>query len=200
MARTYTKTFGSTTGVFYWLTVKGGKPIRCSSCRNGIQVGDRFLYRHGVPGSLSRQWLCLVCGAGIDYKVAGRAHSQAKHSRRSGEPRIAINAERVINLLAAEGMMTRRQIGMALSLGSSLDRHMKHLLRADLVSKYRFDAQRVEWFLTPKGKALADAKGSGFPALAAAVPEPQTAPEPEPEPEAPVVQPRRGVIRLSGKR
>lgn len=192
--REYHLTYSYQTGVGYWLTVKQGRPTRCSNwriCGHRIQIGDRFLYRH-TP----RSHLCLDCAAGVEYKISERARVLIKQSRRAGEPRIAINAQRIINLLDREGWMTKQQIGMALSLGSSLDRHMKFLLRSDLASKRRIDSQRVEWFLTPKGKALADPDGVGFPALVAPAPEPQAAPEPL----AIMVPPRRGVIRLSGKR
>jgi DNA-binding MarR family transcriptional regulator len=181
------KTFGPHTSTSYWLTIKRGKPIRCSSCTGPILVGARFVYRHGIPNRLPREWLCLDCAAGVKYKVSDRIRIVDKQTRQARRnPSLA--AQRILNTLAHNGPLTKREIAHATSIGTkAVGRHLRVMLRNGLLDRAEIDPQRVEWSLTDTGQAQADDKATRLPA------------PPLLRYDAPPPEPRRGVIRLRGK-
>src|SRR6188768_2284550 len=100
MTKPYTKTYSAGTATTWWLTIKQSKPTRCSNlpCRRAIYVGDRFLYRHGVPGVLERSYFCLPCSAGIEYRISDRVNDVSIRP---------VNQQRILNALAIRGDATK---------------------------------------------------------------------------------------------
>lgn len=159
MTKPYTKTYSSGTAVAWWLTIKRGKPTRCTNkpCRRAINMGDRFLYRHGIPGVLATSSFCLACGAGIEYRISDRLNEAATRP---------INQQRILNVLAIRNDVTKPNLSRLLHIGvDTTAGHLKALERLALVERFPQPNRATEWRLTSEGEALADPANAGFPPL-----------------------------------
>jgi DNA-binding MarR family transcriptional regulator len=161
MTKPSSKTFSVGSATTWWLTIKRGLPTTCTNkaCKSPIHTGDRFLYQHGIAGVVQRQFRCLACSAGIEFRVSDRIHATP------GE--LPVTQQRIVNLLSCrDGDATKVYVARILSIGvETTSGHLKGLERRGLVERTRHGHQAAGWRLTPEGATLADPTNAGFPPL-----------------------------------